>query len=201
VAVFASLLAGAIYVPIHPRWPRERIDAVLAECEARLLIEVDGVRPRIADLRTGTGIEWLAPARHEPNLSLLPQLTAKDTAFILFTSGSTGRPKGVELSHRAVGAFVRWTAQEFQISSGDRIACPSPLGFDLSTFDIFNMALCGATAVLVPDHIAWMPRFLVQFVRESRINCWYSVPSILAGMLEEGRMAGHSYPDLRLKQT
>jgi len=198
VAVFASLLAGAIYVPIHPRWPRERIDAVLAECEARLLIEVDGVRPRIADLRTGTGIEWLAPARHEPNLSLLPQLTAKDTAFILFTSGSTGRPKGVELSHRAVGAFVRWTAQEFQISSGDRIACPSPLGFDLSTFDIFNMALCGATAVLVPDHIAWMPRFLVQFVRESRINCWYSVPSILAGMLEEGRMAGHSYPDLRL---
>ena len=79
--------------------------------------------------------------------------------------------------------------QEFRISSADRIACPSPLGFDLSTFDIFNMALCGATAVLVPDNIVWMPRFLVQFVRESRISCWYSVPSILAGMLQEGRMA------------
>jgi acyl-coenzyme A synthetase/AMP-(fatty) acid ligase len=125
-------------------------------------------------------------------------MNPEDTAFILFTSGSTGRPKGVELSHRAVSAFVCWTAQEFQISPGDRIACPSPLGFDLSTFDIFNMALCRATAVLVPDHIAWMPRFLAQFVRESRINCWYSVPSILAGMLREGRMAAHSYPDLRL---
>ena len=125
-------------------------------------------------------------------------MNPEDTAFILFTSGSTGRPKGVELSHRAVSAFVRWTAQEFQIAPGDRIACPSPLGFDLSTFDIFNMALCRATAVLVPDHIVWMPRFLVQFVRESRITCWYSVPSILAGMLREGRMAAHSYPDLRL---
>jgi non-ribosomal peptide synthetase component F len=113
-------------------------------------------------------------------------MKAEDTAFILFTSGSTGRPKGVELSHRAVSAFVRWTAREFQITSGDRIACPSPLGFDLSTFDIFNMALCGATAVLVPDNIVWMPRFLVQFVRESRISCWYSVPSILAGMLQSG---------------
>jgi amino acid adenylation domain-containing protein len=198
IAVFASLLAGAIYVPIHPRWPQERVDAVLAECGARLLIEGDGAPPRIVDLRTGASIAWPAPARHKADLALLPRMTPEDTAFILFTSGSTGRPKGVELSHRAVSAFVRWTAREFQIISGDRIACPSPLGFDLSTFDIFNMALCGATAVLVPDHIVWMPRFLVQLLRESRISCWYSVPSILAGMLQEGRMAAHSYPDLRL---
>jgi amino acid adenylation domain-containing protein len=198
VAVFASLLAGAIYVPIHPRWPQERVDAVLAECGARLLIEAGEAGPRIVDLGRGACIERLTPEETETDLALLPQLTAEDTAFILFTSGSTGRPKGVELSHRAVGAFVRWTAQEFQISSGDRIACPSPLGFDLSTFDIFNMALCGATVVLVPDNIVWMPRFLAQFLRESRISCWYSVPSILVGMLQEGRMAAHSYPDLRL---
>jgi amino acid adenylation domain-containing protein len=198
VAVFASLLAGAIYVPLHPRWPQERINAVLAECTARLLIKGDGAPPRIVDLRTGVCITWPGLTRHEADLALLPRMTPEDTAFILFTSGSTGRPKGVELSHRAVSAFVRWTAREFQIISGDRIACPSPLGFDLSTFDIFNMALCGATVVLVPDHIAWMPRFLVQFLRESRISCWYSVPSILAGMLQEGRMAAHSYPDLRL---
>ncbi len=198
VAVFASLLAGAIYVPVHPRWPRERIDAVLAECEARLLIDGDSAPPRIVDLRTGVSIAWPGPAAHEGGHALLPRMRAEDTALILFTSGSTGRPKGVELSHRAVSAFVRWTAHEFQIVSGDRIACPSPLGFDLSTFDIFNMALCGATVVLVPEHIAWMPRFLVQFLREYRITCWYSVPSILSGMLRDGRMAAHSYPDLRL---
>ena len=60
------------------------------------------------------------------------------------------------------------------------------------------MALCGATCVLVPGHIVWMPRFLVQFVREARITCWYSVPSILAGMLQEGRLAEHEYPGLRV---
>jgi acyl-coenzyme A synthetase/AMP-(fatty) acid ligase len=43
-----------------------------------------------------------------------------------------------------------------------------------------------------------MPRFLVQFVREARITCWYSVPSILAGMLQEGRLAQHDYPGLRV---
>jgi amino acid adenylation domain-containing protein len=197
VAVFAALLAGGLYVPIHPRWPRERVDAVVEECGALLLIEGEGAALRIVDLRTGESIAWPAAATAVER-AMLPRIRAEDAAFILFTSGSTGRPKGVELSHRAVSAFVRWTAEEFKIAAGDRIACPSPLGFDLSTFDIFNMALCGATAVLVPDHIAWMPRFLVQLVREARISCWYSVPSMLAGMVREGRMAAHHYPHLRL---
>ena len=148
--------------------------------------------PQVRDSRTLGNDQPQFPI-HEARES-----TPEDTALILFTSGSTGRPKGVALSHRAVAAFVRWTAEEFQITSADRIACPSPLGFDLSTFDIFNMALTGATAVLVPENIVWMPRFLTQFVSEARISCWYSVPSILSGMLQEGRFNTHTYPALRL---
>jgi amino acid adenylation domain-containing protein len=202
VSVFASLMAGAIYVPIHPQWPKERIETTLADCGARLVIEGDNdSSPRITDRETGGSILWRgAPSipRDMSEIGSLPRVDAGDSALILFTSGSTGQPKGVLLSHRAVSAFVRWSAREFQISSADRIACPSPLSFDLSTFDIFNMALCGATCVLVPGHSVWMPRFLVQFLREARITCWYSVPSILAGMLEDGRLAQRDYPGLRL---
>jgi amino acid adenylation domain-containing protein len=198
VAVFASLLAGAICVPIHPRWPKQRIESALAECAARLVIEGHSGPLRIADRQTGASIPWQSPPSAHAVVDSLPMLDPGDPAFILFTSGSTGRPKGVVLSHSAVSAFVRWSALEFQIAPGDRIACPSPLGFDLSTFDIFSMALCGATCVLVPDNIVWMPRFLVQFVREAGITCWYSVPSILTGMLQAGRFAQHEYPGLRL---
>jgi amino acid adenylation domain-containing protein len=195
VAVFASLLAGAAYVPIHPRWPQERVQAVLRDCAARLLIEEENGARRITDLETGALLPDPLPGGDpEP----WPLLDPAATAVLLFTSGSTGVPKGVVLSHRAVAAFVRWTAAEFHIGSSDRIACPAPLGFDLSTFDLFNMALAGATAVLVPENIAWMPRFLARFVREARIACWYSVPSILIAMLEEGRFAESAYPDLRL---
>jgi len=58
VSVFASLLAGAIYVPIHPEWPKERIEATLVDCGARLVIEGDGSAPRIIDRKTGGSISW-----------------------------------------------------------------------------------------------------------------------------------------------
>jgi len=196
ICVFASLFAGAMYVPIHPKWPKDRVEATLADCDARLVVEGEAA-PSITDRRSGASVAWQEAASGAGG-NTLPEIDAEDAAFILFTSGSTGRAKGVVLSHRAVSAFVRWSASEFRISSRDRIACPSPLGFDLSTFDIFNMALCGATCVLVPEHIVWMPRFVVQFVREARITCWYSVPSILAGMLQEGRLAEHECPALRV---
>jgi amino acid adenylation domain-containing protein len=201
ISVFASLLAGAVYVPIHPQWPKERIETTLMDCAARLVIEGDSSPLLITDRETGASIPWHTARTTSADVAeanSLPRADAGDPALILFTSGSTGRPKGVVLSHRAVSAFVKWSAREFQIGATDRIACPSPLSFDLSTFDIFNMALCGATCVLVPGHSVWMPRFLVQFVREARITCWYSVPSILAGMVEEGRMAQHDYPRLRV---
>jgi len=203
VSVFATLLAGAVYVPIHPRWPRARVEAVLADCAPRLSIEENLGARRITDLQTGALLREPQPADGQKvavgrAAADWPLIDSASTAVLLFTSGSTGTPKGVVLSHRAVAAFVRWTAAEFHIGSSDRIACPAPLGFDLSTFDLFNMALTGATAVIVPENIAWMPRFLARFVREARINCWYSVPSILSAMLEEGRFAEYDYPDLRL---
>jgi len=197
ISIFASLIAGAIYVPIQPSWPEERIEDAVEDCAPKFVFRLSEGEPYIAD-RDGVTRKWREALTSRPGACQMPDAHCSDPALILFTSGSTGRPKGVVLSYGAVSAFVKWTAREFQIGSGDRIAVPSPLGFDLSTFDIFNMALCGATCVLVPDYVAWMHRFLVAFAREARITCWYSVPSILCGMLQDGGFADRGNPDLRL---
>jgi acyl-coenzyme A synthetase/AMP-(fatty) acid ligase len=154
-AIFATLMAGGTYVPIPPSWPVERIDAVIEDCGPGVVIREDGA------------------ARREP---VGPP---SDAAFILFTSGSTGRPKGVVISHSACAAFVQWCAAEFAITGKDRVASPAPLSFDLSTFDIYSMALCGAACVIVPGSVTWRPRYVTDFVADSRITLWYSVPRLL----------------------
>ena len=197
VSVFAALFAGAVYVPIDPRWPKERITVALEDCAARIVIEDSEGAPHIRDIHGATAPSW-TEALARSNARPFVESSPFDPAFILFTSGSTGRPKGVVISHRAAGAFVSWSASQFRLGSADKIACPAPLGFDLSTFDIFNMALRGAACVLVPESAVWMPRFLTRFLLDERITCWYSVPSLLTLMLQEGRLAGRRYPDLRL---
>ncbi len=198
VAVFGCLLAGAVYVPIHPHWPADRIADVVEDCGARVVLEVaDGV-VQLAGARGESPVRWDDALASPPGTLPSPERRDEDAAVILFTSGSTGRPKGVVLSHRAVAAFVRWSAVEFGIGAAERIVCPSPLGFDLSTFDLFNMALCGATCVLVPENIAWMPRFVVRYAAEKRVTAWYSVPSILSRMLRDGGMGLGICPALRV---
>lgn len=197
-AVFGCLLAGAVYVPIHPRWPADRIAAVVEDCGARLIFEEADSVVRLTGARGESPVRW-DDALASPHGALpSPGRCDEDAAVILFTSGSTGRPKGVVLSHRAVAAFVRWSAAEFGIGAADRIVCPAPLGFDLSTFDLFNMALCGATCVLVPENIGWMPRFLVRYAAEKRVTAWYSVPSILSRMLRNGGMGVGVCPALHV---
>ena len=74
VSVFASLLAGAIYVPIHPQWPKERIETTLADCGARLVIEGDNdSSPRITDRQTGGSIPW--PRRTDHSSATFPGWT------------------------------------------------------------------------------------------------------------------------------
>jgi amino acid adenylation domain-containing protein len=184
VALYGALMAGAVYVPIPPSWPQARIDAVLRDSGARIVATHDGNAgsgaPRLYN--PGTGATMTRPAADAP-------------AFILFTSGSTGTPKGVAISHAAAGAFVDWTAREFGLGPDDRIACPSPLSFDLSTFDVLNIARSASACVLLPEPTRWVPRLLFQALAELCVTAWYSVPSALNAVGEtpdvvRGRLAG-----------
>lgn len=186
-AMYGTLIAGGIYVPIQPGWPGAKIEAVLADCDARFVVS-DGesggsASPTVRVRPTGETLEWSALVG-APSLAEMVSRSPEEPAFILFTSGSTGTPKGVTISHRAVGVFVDWAVRQFRVGPDDRIACPSPLSFDLSTFDVFSIARAGSACVVVPPTAAWVPRLLLGMVRDERVTVWYSVPSMLAHLMD-----------------
>jgi amino acid adenylation domain-containing protein len=217
VAMLGALKAGAVYVPMDPDSPAPRLARALALADCRFLLAAGRVGPRLREILAGVlparraRLGWLddeigAPDDPAPAFTLrdlvaqpahAPAGAASELALILFTSGSTGLPKGVTLTHAGVAHFLQWARAHFGIDSTDRISQHAPLRFDISTFDIYGALWSGAELHLVPAELNLLPHKLAQFIRESRLTQWFSVPAVLTLMAKFDVIAQGDFPSLR----
>ncbi|PXX58046.1 L-prolyl-[peptidyl carrier protein] synthetase [Nocardia tenerifensis] len=192
-AMQAALRIGGAYVPADGATPAGRIAVIAADCAAKVICSS---RAPIADLPPGT--VWLdlssLPPERESDCYPIPSVSPTDLAYILYTSGSTGTPKGVRISHRGARSFVDWAVATLDARPEDRFANHAPLTFDLSVLDLYAAFAVGASVHLVPTELAYAPVQLTQFLRESEITVWYSVPSALILMMRDGALLEHPAP-------
>jgi amino acid adenylation domain-containing protein len=218
VAMFATLKADCIYVPIDTTSPAARIERILRLCECRCVLAEPSTTALLQDLIASQGlpesaqIGWLdrdvtRPSDvktqfswdHAGSLSDAPldsRSDLSDPAHILFTSGSTGIPKGVVITHSSVTHFVKWAIPYLGMRATDRISCHPPLHFDLSTFDIYGTVAAGAQLHLLSPEISLLPHRLAEFIRESRLTQWLSVPSALVPLATFGVVERDDFPEL-----
>jgi amino acid adenylation domain-containing protein/thioester reductase-like protein len=148
VGLLAILKAGGAYVPLDPEYPIERLQFMLEDSGARVLLARHdaGARLHFQGVRIDFTNGDSASADAEQNIA--SGATATSLAYVMFTSGSTGRPKGAAVPHRAVVRLVVNTNYVSFLSS-DRVMHGSNLAFDASTFEIWGALLHGAQLVLV----------------------------------------------------
>lgn len=225
VAIMQGIIRlGAVYVPLDPLSPTSRIRTIISDCSLQLLVTTqkraeavltDELAHLVCLCVNGSwqGFSWqnILSLSDEP---IEGSRTAEnDIAYILYTSGSTGKPKGVCISHRNALAFINWAATELQATSSDHFSNHAPFHFDISVLDLYVAFQVGASVHIIPDGMSYVPKKLVDFIIQENINIWYSVPSALILMMEQGGLlnlpsiplrailfAGEPFPIKHLRQ-
>lgn len=168
IAMLAVLKAGGAYVPLDPAHPRERVDFVLRDSGARLLLTA-----RQFSTTAPEGVERLyvdAPPpeptgpRPRPDVTVSPD----NLAYIMYTSGSTGVPKGVAVTHRCVVRLV-CGLDTVDVRPDDTLLMLAPTAFDASTFEVWA-ALCKGARLAVHPPGPVGPRELGAELRRSGVT-------------------------------
>lgn len=159
--------AGAVYLPVDPEYPADRIAYILADSDPKMV-----VREPI------TGFEDFPV--HDPAPSELVRPFGPDnTAYLIYTSGSTGLPKGVPVPHRPVADYFRWFAQDYQIGPDDRLLQVASPSFDVSIGEIFGVLAQGARLVIPRSDGLRDIGYLTDLLQREAITSMHFVPSLL----------------------
>jgi amino acid adenylation domain-containing protein len=186
VGCLAILKAGGVYVPLDPRYPRERIEFMIADTRAPIVLTQ---QPLVSHLpRNGSKTICLDTdreliSRHgseNPAVKVRPE----DPAYIIYTSGSTGQPKGVAVPHRGVNRLVLNT-NYIQLDETDRIAQVSNIAFDAATFELWGALLNGGQLRGIAADVALSPRDFARELQEQGITAMFLTSALFSQVASE----------------
>jgi amino acid adenylation domain-containing protein len=153
VALLAVLKAGGAYVPLDPAYPAARLEFMLRDCGAALLLTQERLRGRLSladDVQVVYLDERDAAYKSEDGGDLPSAATASSLAYVIYTSGSTGQPKGAMIEHRGVVNYLSWALEYYRVGEGGGSPLHSSIGFDATITSLLAPLLAGKRLWLVP---------------------------------------------------
>ena len=163
IASLAIVKAGAAYQPLDPTYPEERLNFMMQDADARLLICDRSLRPKVNEYQGDIlYIDEITTTASSPSATVprsfasgrLPLSPLPSSLFILlYTSGSTGTPKGCQIEHRNIVAFCHWYQRYYNLHPAHKVAAYASYGFDANMMDMYPAITCGASTHIIPEEI------------------------------------------------
>jgi len=130
-----------------------------------------------------------------PTILVTTKEKDNSSIYLMFTSGSTGTPKGVEINETNLNDFIKNINELWGISNESRFSHISPLSFDFSIYEYFIPCLFGAS-VYVYNKLDYQS--LGEFIIQSNISHWASVPTTMLYMLNSKQFSNVQYPSIQV---
>lgn len=180
-AMLAILHIAAVFVPLDPGYPEERLRFMIRDTQICLLL----TQAHLPALATPNELSTLLLERMPTKAAQEPamQATPDAPAYIMYTSGSTGQPKGVTVPHRAIVRLVN--DQDLMVFDTQRCFLQlSNMAFDASTLEIWGALLNGARLVFSTEQKPSLQE-LITTIHQHRVDTLWLTAGLFNLVVDE----------------
>jgi amino acid adenylation domain-containing protein len=191
IAILAVLKSGAAYVPIDPSYPEARVQYMLTDAAAKVILTNEALN-----------ISFLQ--KYESNINILlidveaftqqlqqqklnnpkTNVASNNLAYVIYTSGTTGKPKGVMIEHASIVNRIQWMNNKYPLKTEDKILQKTPYVFDVSVWELFWAIWYGASMVFAKPHKHKDNDYLIDTIEHNKISVIHLVPAMVNTFVE-----------------
>ena len=185
--LLAIMQCGAAYIPLDPEYPKERLEFMLTDSGAKVLLTSKTLFASLPSWPQTIFIEDAIDSLNQYSALPLPfTISSDNVAYILYTSGSTGNPKGVPITHKNLVNFLLSMALEPGISEHDRLLSITTISFDIAGLELYLPLITGATLIIADQETARDGRLLLDLIKKENINFLQATPTTWSMLLDSG---------------
>jgi amino acid adenylation domain-containing protein len=223
IGIWGIMKAGAAYLPIDMKFPKERVQYMLADSRAKVLLTAPAVQAefKVEVRENSTGPIEMIDISNELSYSpltfpltlILGQISSANLAYVIYTSGSTGKPKGVMLEHRAVGNFIKGITDIIPFGERERILSLTTISFDIFGLETLLPLTVGSIVRIGSEEEQLDVEAAASTMQNEHITIFQVTPSRLQMLIsyDEARkslknlryllVGGEAFPELLLEKT
>lgn len=177
VAIYGIIRGGNAYLPIAVEYPKNRIDYILKDSNAAMLV-FKGDRSVILGNIPFIDLTEFIESPLDRKEEFPCKAEGEDTAYVIYTSGSTGKPKGVKITHTSVVNRILWMNDAYPLKNNGVILQKTPYTFDVSAWEIFWWGMCGGSMVASRPGEHAVPERIMEEVDKHEVTHLHFVPSV-----------------------
>lgn len=187
IALLAIIKAGATYIPLDPIFPINRINYMLEDSAAVVLLTSSAYKGQyVSNAKEIILDDIWASIKNYPTTDPDVAVRGEDLIYILYTSGSTGQPKGVQIKHHNVVNFLYSMQKQPGLIREDKLLAVTTISFDIAGLELWLPLITGAQIVLADAATAKDGNALLDIIKKDKITVMQATPYTWRIMLEAG---------------
>ena len=184
ISMLAVLKSGGSYIPIASDYPKDRIEYMLEDSEATIILTSQN-RRNLADKKLINVKDERIYENHKENLENISK--PEDLSYLIYTSGSTGTPKGVMLKQKNLSNFynsMKNIIEYLKDGKNHKILSITTVSFDIFAFETLMSLTSGLTVYLTSENGQKMTSEIERIIKENSVEIMQTTPSVMKFHLE-----------------